>query len=185
MFQCDDTRRAPFPKRPPPSRVGKPSNSTGGGRIATAITQAVHLDGQASPPLAVLPLTPPHQRPDGGDNDSDDCDKAESEPTDVFSRSCSLPSFCPTEASGVPGDKYYLTYEALEDGPILMLPDENAPLDFEFNMGEFGSDAAVAAGGSADALGAAALQGGVSADAWEQKDRNIGFSVSCRGTGVF
>ena len=55
-----------------------------------------------------------------------------------------------------------------------MLPDENAPTDFEFRMGEFGSDAAVAAGGSADALGAAALQGGVSADAWEQKNGKIG-----------
>ena len=138
MFRRDDAWRAPFPKRPPPTRVGKASNSTGGGRIATLITQAHHLDGQASPPLAVLPQTSPHQRPDGGDNDSDDCDKAESEPTDVFSRSCSLPSFCPTEASGAPGDKYYLTYEALEDGPILMLPDENAPVDFEFNMGELG-----------------------------------------------
>ena len=55
-----------------------------------------------------------------------------------------------------------------------MLPDEKAPTDFQFRMGEFGSDAAVAAGGSADALGAAALQGEVSADAWEQKNGKIG-----------
>ena len=182
MFQCDETRRAPFPKRPPPTRVGKASDSTGGGRIATLITQAHHLDGQASPPLAVLSQTPPHQRPDGGDNASDHHDNSESEPTEVLSWSCSLPSSRPTDALGAPGD--YLTYEGLGDRPILMLPDEEAPTDFQFRMGEFGSDAAVAAGGSADALGAAALQGGVSADAWEQKNGKIGFSASCRGTGA-
>ena len=167
MSQYDETRQAPFPKRFPK----RPPNSTGGGG-ATAITQAVDVDGQASPPPAVLSQTPPHQRPDGGDNASDHHDNSESEPTDVLSWSCSLPSSRPTDALGAPGD--YLTYEGLGDRPILMLPDEKAPTDFQFRMGEFGSDAAVAAGGSADALGAAALQGGVSADAWEQKDRNIG-----------
>ena len=183
MFQYDETRQAPFPKRPPSSRVGNLSNSTGGGGIATAITQAVHLDGQASPPPAVLSQTPPHQRPDGGDNASDHRDKLESEPTKVLSWSRSLPSSWPTDAPGAPGD--YLTSEGLGDRPILMLPDETAPTDFQFRMGEFGSDAAVAAGGSADALGAAALQGGVSADAWEQKDRNIGVFGILQGNWGF
>ena len=108
---------------------------------------------------------------DGGVNKKDD--DAESHASGTHSWTSSFPSLCPTDASGAPGDKYYLTYEALGDSPILMLPDENPPVNFEYKMGEFGGDAAVAAGGSADALGAAALQGEVSADAWEQKNGKI------------